>query len=176
MAVAYTTYKRNAKKAFQYQFTCEHCGKESPMKTFVVSASASKDVPGKAGLSPVDQAMLDEQAAGELQAAITIKKNFVEKGSYGQKISGKCDYCGKRQSWELKSAKLLPLWRALTGLAAGFLIMVFASLLGEDAGNAAVIFIPIGLGGGLLIGLIQLVNIRTCASKKQGNSKPSIYW
>jgi hypothetical protein len=128
-------------------------------------------------LSPEDQEKLHQDSLAGLEATIRDKKAWVEKGNYGQDINGKCEFCGKRQSWEVKSAKLLPLWRSLQGLAAGFLILIVASVFGGKKVDSTVgIFVPVGFALGLIVGVVQLAMVNVGAAKVKEKSKPLIDW
>lgn len=72
----------------------------------------------------------------------------------------------------LKSGWWKPLFKALQGVIAGFLIMLFSGIFSKEAGNAVVICIPIGLGIGLIIGLVGRMRVRGDAAKTSARNKP----
>jgi len=176
MAVAYTTYKSEAKIPFHYHFVCEHCGKDSGMLSAQVLGIADINISGK-GRPSLDQQMeLQTRAQASAKAALQAKINGAEKGRYGEGVSSKCPNCGKIQSWELRSGRWKPLINALQGLLAGFLIMIFASIFGKEAGSATVICMPIGLGIGLIFGLIQRTRAKIDSTKTTTRNKPEFIW
>lgn len=176
MAVAYTTYTATADIPFHYHFVCEHCGKNSGMLTSKVQGSNSINISGKGRPTPAQQAELQAGAQASAKTALRIKIQNAEKGKYGEGVSSKCPHCGKIQSWELKSGRWKPLWNALQGLIAGFLIMIIAGLFGKQAGNAAAICIPIGFGAGLIFGLIGRVRAKADSAKTSNRNKPEFIW
>lgn len=176
MAVAYTTYTAKADIPFHYHFVCEHCGKDSGMLASKVQGSNSINISGKGRPTPAQQAELQTGAQSSAQTALQIKIQNAEKGKYGEGVSSKCPHCGKIQSWELKSGRWKPLWSALSGLGIGFFIMVFAGFFGKQAGNAAVIAMPIGFGVGLLLGLIGRVRAKADSAKTSNRNQPVFIW
>ncbi len=176
MAVAYTTYTAKAEFPFHYHFVCEHCGKDSGMLASKVQGSNSINISGKGRPTPAQQADLQTGAQASAQTALRIKIQNAEKGKYGEGVSSKCPHCGKIQSWELKSGRWKPLWSALSGLGIGFFIMVFAGFFGKQAGNAAVIAMPIGFGVGLLLGLIGRVRAKADSARTSNRNKPEFIW
>lgn len=176
MAAAYTTYTATSSIPFTYHFTCEHCGRHSGMITSAVQGSNQINISGKGRPSPDQQVLLNAGAQSNARAAMQAKILKAEKGKYGEGVSSKCPHCGKIQSWELKSGWWKPLFAALQGLMAGFLIMLFADFFSKDAGNAAVICMPIGLGIGLVIGLVGRIRAKTDAVRTTVRNKPEFIW
>lgn len=170
------TFEFSSKQPFAYRFTCEHCGQDSGWKLAAEQSNASLNVSGNRNISSQESAMLQQQAQSGLKQAVAARKFKMARGNYGADVSGKCESCGKHQSWEIGAAKWKPFITALQGLIGGFLLMIFASLFGKDAANTAAILIPIGLGAGLLIGLAIFIKIKIDSMQTKTRNTPEILW
>lgn len=146
-----------------YRYTCEHCGTITEWKTANVTGDSNANI----NASVIPEAM--EQAK---------KGNFFNLNN----INGKCDSCGKHQSWELGEAKAWMVRSPLMGLGLGgmiggvgaFMTAFFFGLLG-----ALVIFLIIaflGMVGAFIYGLIKYIIVKTDMNKTHVRYAPEVIW
>lgn len=146
-----------------YRYVCEHCGAQTEWKNSHVTGDSDIDI---------DQTVIpharDEAAKG----------NFYELNG----ISGTCDHCGRRQSWELGEAKAWMKRSPLMGLGLGGMIGgvgAFASAFLFGLLGAFLIFIGLavlGMIGAFIYGLARYIAIKGDMGKTTRRHMPEVVW
>ena len=182
----YKQFTATARHRIYYCYTCDHCGKDSGVKTydFTGTASINKAVFTKE-LNPQESAKLNAQAQEELQKKVSAVRTAVNSKQYydPQIFDSTCPYCQKSQSWDGKSMGLAArgcLLYALCAVGAGFLAYV---LILEDAFEGQLPMLPFLAGVGICTFAGTMISkgktVRKSQSDKAGLSRltaPQINW
>ena len=149
-----TENKETEKYNISYRYVCEHCGAVSEWK--------------KSALSGKSQEEIFDKKIPSMQKKVARGNYFDLSGD------GKCEKCSKRQSWELKSAKLLMLRAPAIGLVAagslGWVVWFFFGLLGF-----LFVFVVVSFFA-FIYGLIEYIRISIHMNATIRRNTPEIVW
>ena len=149
-----TENKETEKYNISYRYVCEHCGEVSEWKKSAVGGKSQEEIFDK---------------------KIPSMQKKVARGNYiDLSGDGKCEKCGKRQSWELKSAKLIMLRAPGIGLVAasslGWVVWFFFGLLGF-----LFVFAVVSLFAAIY-GLVEYIRISIDMNATIRRNTPEIVW
>ncbi len=150
--------KNEAPKVYRqipYRYICEHCGAQTEWKNASISGESD---------TAIDQQEIPK-AIKEAQSGNYFALN---------NIKGKCEKCGRHQSWELGEAKAFMRRAPLMGLAlvgtASIALFILFGLLG-----ALAVFV-LGTLGCFIFGLVSYLRVKSDVSKTNVRHSPEVIW
>jgi hypothetical protein len=160
-----------------YRFVCEHCGKDSGIKTAKAFGlrKGGEPVPEGVEVTMADAARLRRDAKKSLEETIDRYKARIGKGKrYPALFVGHCSHCQKTQSWSGDGALINLLLYPFSFFIITLVVMLILNVFVEAIG----IWKPplIAGGAGLIIGLFIVSGARLTARKAKRKNKPQIFW
>ena len=139
----------------RYRYVCKHCGAENGWNDASLSGASEMEIIQK------------KIPEAQMQAG---KGNYFDLSG----ISGKCQRCARRQSWELGEAKAWMKRAPLMGMGiagiGGFMLTFLFGLIGF------VVVFAIGMAVGFLCGLIMYIRVKSDVAKTANRFSPEIDW
>ena len=152
--MAQVTTTAAAEIKYSYNFECEHCGTYSGEKNAAIKGGTA--IQGNNTEHALKIAEMD------LLFQIEKAKKRMEKQNYPKDIIGKCDKCGKYQSWMLANAKKGRLIYAAKGFGIGIGVFILLIIIGGEDTSIKYIwpFIPVGLIAGIWFGFSKFAKVK----------------
>jgi sarcosine oxidase delta subunit len=204
MARVYQQPRAKATATCSYGFICEHCGKRTEKQTRITGdeIDSNADSPEKSDDTSIYIPLLKngaiaEQDLNRLQAAAIkklntdfekIKVNAAKDRFDALYFDGKCPFCGKRQSWEIKGTRSWPIKTAIAGGVIPAVVLAMVGLVArlfsdsfallDTLMHSPVCWMAIGACAvlGFAVGAYRAVRVRADMKQVSIRQKPQIIW
>ncbi|MDR1214156.1 MAG: hypothetical protein LBK54_08775 [Propionibacteriaceae bacterium] len=166
-----TTVHRVEAKAelgYTYRYVCEHCGTDSGMRQGKVTAKKSVSLENQT----VDPQWVKKLAERNLVREVAATRASFATGDYFA-LPGKCEACGKHQSWKAGGSWKYTAYGAIFGVIIGIVVLIAIALF-----TNIVLVWPLLIGlvlGGVVGGAIQL-RIARDIGKSGIRDAPFVIW